>query len=272
MRCLFNGFMIDEKLQQELRVRFNPDGSILRRQQLVMLDLLKHFDAICKEHDIKYWLSSGTCLGAVRHGGFIPWDDDLDVEMLREDYLKFEKVFHETEDYALQTYKNDPYYVVPYAKLRNKKTKIVEHGQDVKYKYRGIYIDIFVLERCPHTITRIYNRLAWDLLIFGSKSSSVFTRSVFFVGKFLLHKSIPFVRFMFGHLLGNQLRHTYGSGFSKNYRQLEWIFPLKKALFEESEFPIPINHAAYLDKMYKNHMQLPDLDAIKPHVTEVFFE
>lgn len=265
--------MIDEKQQQELRNRFNPDGSVLRKHQLVMLDLLKHFDAVCKEHNIKYWLSSGTCLGAVRHGGFIPWDDDLDVEMLREDYLKFEKVFQETDKYVLQTYKTDPYYVVPYAKLRNKNTGIREHGQDLKYKYKGIYIDVFILENTPNLLSKIYDRLTWKLLLFGSKPTlGRIGRWMFFTFKFLFHSSIPFVRFLFGKLKGNKLRHTYGSGFSKNYRQLEWIFPLKKALFEESEFPIPINHAAYLDKMYKNHMQLPDLDAIKPHVTEVFFE
>ena len=155
--------MIDAELQKELRMRFNPEGSILRIHQLIMLDLLKHFDAICKEHNIKYWLSSGTCLGAVRHGGFIPWDDDLDVEMLRDDYMKFEKVFKETDDYVLQTYKNDPYYVVPFAKLRNKKTEIAEHGQDLRYKYKGVYIDIFVLEKIPHSVANFYNKVSWTV-------------------------------------------------------------------------------------------------------------
>ena len=104
--------MIDAETQQELRYRFNPDGSPLRFQQLRMLDILCYIDAICKENNIKYWLSSGTLIGAVRHGGFIPWDDDLDIEMLREDYLKFEKVFRENDDFALQTYKNDKYYII----------------------------------------------------------------------------------------------------------------------------------------------------------------
>lgn len=262
--------MIDEKIQQELRARFNPEGSILRKHQLVMLDLLKHFDAICKEHDIKYWLSSGTCLGAIRHGGFIPWDDDLDVEMLREDYLKFEKVFKETDDYVLQTYKNDPYYVVPYAKLRNKNTKITEHGQDLKYKYKGIYIDVFVLEKTPKTLSKIYCRLAWDLLLFGSKPTLNFIgRAFFFASKFLLHKSIPITRFLFGHLKGNKLRHTYGSGFTQNPRQLEWIFPLSKATFEDCEFPVPQNCDAYLGKMYRNYMHLPDLSRIRPHIVDI---
>ena len=77
--------MIDATIQQQLRERFNPEGSMLRKQQQRMLEILLHIDEVCTEHNIKYWLSSGTLLGAVRHGGFIPWDDDLDIEMLKED-------------------------------------------------------------------------------------------------------------------------------------------------------------------------------------------
>lgn len=264
--------MIDEKLQAELRAKYNPDGSILRKHQLAMLEMLVFFDGLCKKHNINYWLSSGTCLGAIRHGGFIPWDDDLDVEMLREDYLKLVKVFQETDLYTLQTHKTDPFYVVPYAKLRNKKSKIVEHGQDLKYKYRGIYIDIFVLEECPQIIARIYNRLTWELLLFGSKTKSKYIgEPLFFLGKFMLHKSIPFVRFLFGRHKSDYLRHTYGSGFSWNPRKRKWIFPLKNVSFEGHSFPIPNDFDSYLKTMYKEYMQLPNLDFVKPHIVEISF-
>ena len=75
--------MIDKKIQENLRMRFNPDNSVLRKHQLRMLDMLIYFDNFCRKHNLKYWLSSGTLIGAVRHQGFIPWDDDVDVEMLR---------------------------------------------------------------------------------------------------------------------------------------------------------------------------------------------
>lgn len=64
-----------------LRNRFNPDSLLLRKQQMRMLYLLTEVDRICKKHEIRYWLSSGTLIGAIRHNGFISWDDDLDIEM-----------------------------------------------------------------------------------------------------------------------------------------------------------------------------------------------
>ena len=115
--------MISPELQLKLRERFNPEGSMLRRQQQRMLDILLYVDKVCRENDIRYWLSSGTLLGAVRHGGFIPWDDDLDIEMLKEDYEKFMRVFVDNDDYVLQTRHNDKYYLLPFAKLRLQKER-----------------------------------------------------------------------------------------------------------------------------------------------------
>ena len=97
---------------EELRARFNPEGSMLRRQQMRMLEILLEVDKICKKHDIKYWLSSGTLIGAMRHDGFIPWDDDLDIEMMRSDYLRLMEVLPSElpEWLALQNDETDPYY------------------------------------------------------------------------------------------------------------------------------------------------------------------
>ena len=101
---------------EELRKRFNPDGSILRRQQMRMLELLGAVDKVCKKHNIPYWLSSGTLIGAARHQGFIPWDDDLDIEMLREDYLRLLKVLPQElpDNFVLQTHETDHNYIFIY--------------------------------------------------------------------------------------------------------------------------------------------------------------
>ncbi|MEO3238618.1 LicD family protein, partial [Parabacteroides distasonis] len=84
----------------------------LRQAQLVMLRMLKIIDYICRKHDLRYWLCSGTLLGAVRHQGFIPWDDDLDICMLREDYNRFIQIapLEFPTDIFLQTQETDPSY------------------------------------------------------------------------------------------------------------------------------------------------------------------
>ena len=79
-------------MMSELRKKYNPDGSALRRDQLELVRMLKVVAEICKENGLQWWLSSGSLLGAARHQGFIPWDDDLDIVMMREDYLKLEGI------------------------------------------------------------------------------------------------------------------------------------------------------------------------------------
>ena len=132
-------------MDSELRKRFNPDGSLLRRQQLRMLELLEVIDVICRKHQIPYWLSSGTLIGAARHKGFIPWDDDLDIEMLRSDYLRLLKVLPQElpDNLALQTNETDPNYIFIYGKLRDKDSHLEEtNSYDRIFYYTGIYIDI----------------------------------------------------------------------------------------------------------------------------------
>ena len=104
----------------------------LRDAQIIMLNILKEIDKICKKHNLIYFLDGGTLLGAVRHKGFIPWDDDVDIGMPREDYRKFLKIAQkELPDYLfLQTFETDKYYdiyQVP-SKVRDNRTLIFEHN------------------------------------------------------------------------------------------------------------------------------------------------
>ena len=93
-----------------LKARFNPEGSPLRRMQLRMLEMVELLDDVCRRHGIPYFLYGGTLLGAMRHNGFIPWDDDLDVGLLRRDYLRLLEVLPAElpEHIALQTNDTDP--------------------------------------------------------------------------------------------------------------------------------------------------------------------
>ena len=262
--------MIDQETQQRLRERYNPEGSQLRKHQLRMVEMLEYFDKLCREHNIRYWLSSGNCIGVARHGGFIPWDDDIDVEMLREDYLKLEKVFKESDKYVLQTHKNDKGYSTPFAKMRDKNSEIEEKWEDNLYKHRGIYIDIFQLERAPRTLCYLYVKFRWVILIPLSGKNNIIAKGLFRTLKKLYYISIPLTRQMFGWLPKNKLRHTYGSGWIDNIRDTKEIFPLQRTKFEDIEVSVPNNLDAYLRNIYGDYMQLPPDDKIqKPHISNL---
>ena len=122
-----------------------------RKMQLLQLDMLVELDRVCKANDIKYQIWAGTLLGAVRHKGYIPWDDDADIVMLREEYEKFRKVVSQLnpEICFFQDHENDSEYRWGYGKLRRTGTKYVRLGQEhIKCK-TGVFIDIFPLDDVP---------------------------------------------------------------------------------------------------------------------------
>lgn len=124
----------------------------LRQLQNIELEMLIELDRICRKYGIRYSLDGGTLLGAVRHKGFIPWDDDIDVIMLREEYVKFRKACKEDLDrsrFFFQDYRTDPNYRWGYAKLRRKNTKFIRLGQEHLKQNSGVFIDIFVVDNVP---------------------------------------------------------------------------------------------------------------------------
>ena len=116
----------------------------LRQAQLVMLRLLLIFDHICRANGLRYWLDAGTLLGAARHGGFIPWDDDVDVMMPEEDYCRFVELGQSSLPYDvfLQTKLTDPHHDITWAKLRDRFSYMDDPGGPYSYS-QGIPIDIF---------------------------------------------------------------------------------------------------------------------------------
>lgn len=133
-----------------LREKYNPEGSQLRKAQLRMLEMMKFVDAVCKKNNIPYWLDSGTLLGAVRHNGFIPWDDDVDIGMMREDIHRFidavEKENH--PNFIVQTKKNDPHFMQDWPVVRDLQSEYIQSTvlHNIR-KYKGLQIDIFPFEK-----------------------------------------------------------------------------------------------------------------------------
>lgn len=131
------------------------DNTTLRQIQMIELEMLIEVDKICKKNNIKYTIIGGTLLGAVRHGGFIPWDDDADVAMLRSEYERFcevcKKELNEQKFY-LQTMDNTKGYRWGYAKLRRKGTLFLrEHQEHMPYE-QGIFLDIFPIDGTPDNV------------------------------------------------------------------------------------------------------------------------
>ena len=120
----------------------------LRKLQLIQCDIVSDIDRVCEEHGLKYYITAGTLLGAVRHKGFIPWDDDMDVVMYREDYNTLIRIFREqyAEKYFVQTFESDPHYTRYIAKIRLNGTTMVESFLDHSKANAGVYVDIFPLD------------------------------------------------------------------------------------------------------------------------------
>ena len=118
---------------------------LLRKVQMVQLEIAKEIRRVCEENDIRYFLADGSFLGAVRHSGFIPWDDDMDIGMLRRDYEKFCSIAPDKlkPEYCLQTWHTDSNYSLPFGKVIKRNTVYLENKKSCRLQENGFYVDIF---------------------------------------------------------------------------------------------------------------------------------
>ena len=124
----------------------------VRDVQEKILETMKYIDKLCRENKIEYYIMGGTALGAVRHGGFIPWDDDLDIFMTPKEYEKFKAVFEKenSSQFVIQEWRTTPHYL-EYAKIRMNNTTFIEEAfKNRKDMHHGIYVDIMILHKVPN--------------------------------------------------------------------------------------------------------------------------
>ena len=126
------------------------DRTLLRKVQLTQLEILREVNRVCSENHIRWFLCCGTLLGAVRHQGFIPWDDDLDIGMLRQDYERFCALAKEKMDprFCIQSWHTEPDYPLPFAKVRMRNTLYIEE-KSIPFQENGFYIDVFPFDSAP---------------------------------------------------------------------------------------------------------------------------
>jgi len=251
-----------------------------------MLRMFKIIDHICRKHDIKYWMCSGTLLGAVRHKRFIPWDDDLDITMPREDYEKFLRVAVDElpEDMMLQTKETDPnYHYLPLpCKVRDKKSFILSPGYEDEQSAKGLYVDIFPADRYNKNIfkfffekqQKIYYKFICKCLdsVYYKDESAIRRILAFFHPAFHI-LVIHYLKFAKKKIAKNRnLKSSecyIGHGLDtvwNNYFEYYDIYPLIEIEFEGSLFYAPHSTDAYLTTLFGNDYMTPLPESKrKPH-------
>lgn len=244
----------------------------------IQLYLLDNFVKVCEKHNIQYWLEGGSALGAFRHSGFIPWDDDIDVGVFYEDYhFLISKLKEELpDDIFVQDGKTDdfPKIGLP-AKLRYKYSRIVEKGY-INNKYveehninQGIFIDIFPFSQVPFKLNSFFSKLLNRIIMVNNEMAFSGYIGIKKIVAKLLRKVLPlkFVLFSLrvyrklGKLLNRNLYAIDAEFFiQKDFYKKEWLVPTKKLLFENKMFNVPANIHEYLREHYgENYMVEPPL-------------
>lgn len=258
------------------------DSKTLRKLQLTELELMKEVDRICRKNDIKYSLDGGTLLGAIRHNGFIPWDDDADIMMSRSEYDKFYEACKTDLDYQkyfLQEFRTDPEYRWGYSKMRKNGTVFQRKGQEHVKCHTGVCIDLFIFDEVPDEyISRRCHWIACFIIrkglysIVGKKSATkwcarrlysilaLFPRDYWV--KWLMHiarKEQGKNRDLISHLTYPN-RKCIKYGLSAKYYD-EYI----DKEFEGYQFRVIKDYDNYLTELFDDYMKLPPEDKRKVH-------
>lgn len=248
----------------------------IERAKKVMLKLLIEFDRICSKHKLTYWLDFGTLLGAVRHQGFIPWDDDIDVSMPRKDYEKLTEIIQKElpKDMAYQHRDIDPEYNRDYSKLKDLKS--IYHEVFYVGSYKGIFIDIFPSDiidgkyKKSIKLLERYNAVNPFKKWFPSKRNRLI--HILLAPTLLLR---PMIRKLMKKVALNPKGNYYTKSLDVDvygvYKK-EYCDELIELTFEKHKFKVPKNFDGVLTALYGDYMKLPPIeDREYKHLLKITF-
>lgn len=259
------------------------DKETLKKLQEAELQVLLKIKEVCDEYDIGYSLMYGSLIGAARHNGFIPWDDDMDIIMLRDDYEKFIKIFNKVTDdnYTFYSPLTDKNYSSSIGRvMKNDTVFIPDCYRKSKFKF-GVYVDVFVLDKVPNSKKKLKRQvfisrfLSMLLFLIGSPTPIIPNKG--FIGGVeqviccLVHyvfKLFPKSNVFFYKLFDNNAKkyskedtNLYtiflDNEIYNNFMKLEDLLPYSKLPYEGIEVNVPKNYDKILTEKYGNYMQLP---------------
>lgn len=251
----------------------------LKKLKEIELKMLIEFDNICKKNNIKYILCGGTLIGAIRHKGFIPWDDDIDVLMLRKDYNKFfqiqKKELH--KNYYFQGMENEEKCITIFSKIRRKDSIYAESISDLSDEKQGIWIDIFPADNISDNplIAKYYmfRVIIIKILLSFKNGNNTISKSFFkqiilkilkFISKFYkkenLKTKLIFIINKFNNEKTNSIASYGGCYLFKEILKREYLEDLTEHRFENHYFYIPKKYDEFLKNYYGDYMKLPPKD------------